>query len=922
MRLGRILAHRWQSLFRRSRAEAELQREIALHIEQLAKEYRAAGMSESEALSAARRDFGPAGVTKEQCRDMRGTRWIEECARDLAFGFRALKKSPGFTLTALLSLALGIGANTAIYSFMDAIMLRALPVPDPQNLVVLNWRAKGWPKVAHSQYGDLYKEPGGVRVSGTFPYPFFESLGEHNDVLSALFAFAGADRLNLVVGSQALLGEGEYVSGNYFSSIGAPPAVGRLIGSADDRAGANAVAVISYRFWQHGFNGASSAVGQTILVNRTPFTVVGVTAPEFYGVNPRSSPDIYLALHSLAYIDRRAQQRDWFHERDNYWVEMMGRLRPGVTLRQAEAALAGRFHLFVADTATTDKEHAYLPKLWLQEGGSGIDSLRRQYSKPLRILAAMTGLILAIACCNIANLLLSRATARRREIAVRLSLGAGRWRIVRQLLTESILLALAGGLLGLVAAAFGIHFLTWLLVNGRENFTLCTGIDARILLFTALVSVLTGILFGLAPAIQATKVNVAPALRESRIAALRVRRFGLPLGLNHALVAGQIALSLLLVIAAGLFVRTLVKLHSVSIGFNAEKLMVFNLNATQAGYDQRRAAAFYETLRQRFANLPGVRAATVTDTLLVTGSSSSISILVPGRPAAPDQSLATRVAFVGPGFFETMQIPILRGRPVGVQDTADAPHVAVVNEVFAKELFPGRNVIGQHFAFEDKEREDAQIVGVARNTRYSSLKDDIPPVAYVPLSQPLQGLWMIGGVYYEIRTLGDPLALAKTVRQVVHQANPRIPVTDLRTHVSYIESTIAPERAFAKLCTCFGLLALLIACVGLYGMMAYTVARRTNEIGIRIALGAQGGRVIWMVQREVLALSLAGVAIGLSVAWEMAHFVASFLFGIRPDDLMVFALSAVILVLCALGAGYAPAWRASRIDPMEALRNE
>jgi macrolide transport system ATP-binding/permease protein len=922
MRLGRILAHRWQSLFRRSRAEAELQREIALHIEQLAKEYRAAGMSESEALSAAKRDFGPAGVAKEQCRDMRGTRFIEEFARDLAFGFRALKKSPGFTLTALLSLALGIGANTAIYSFMDAIMMRALPVPDPQNLVVLNWRAQGWPKVAHSQYGDLHKESRGVAVSGTFPYPFFESLGEHNDLLSALFAFAGADRLNVVVGNQAFLGEGEYLSGNYFSAIGAPPAAGRLIGNADDRAGASAVAVISYRFWQHGFNGASSAVGQTILVNRTPFTVAGVTAPEFYGVNPRSSPDVYLPLHSLAYLDRRAQNRDWFHERNNYWVEMMGRLRPGITLRRAEAALAGRFHLFVASTAANDEERANLPELWLQEGGSGIDSLRREYSKPLYVLLAMTGLILAIACCNIANLLLSRATARRREIAVRLSLGAGRWRIIRQLLTESILLALAGGLTGLLVAGAGIRFLSWLLTNGRENFTPPVGIDARILLFTALVSVLTGILFGLTPAVQATKVDVAPALKESRIAALRVRRLGLPFGMSHALVAGQIALSLLLVVAAGLFVRTLIKLHSVSIGFNAEKLLVFNLNATQAGYDQRRAAAFYETLRQRFANLPGVRAATVTDTLLVTGSSSSISIIVPGRPAAPDQSLAPRVAFVGPGFFETMQIPILRGRPIGVQDTADAPHVAVVNQVFAKEFFPGRNVIGQHFAFEDKKPEDVRIVGVARNTLYSSLKGDMPPVAYLPLPQPLKGLWMIGGVYYEIRTLGDPLVLANAVRHVVHQANPRIPVAGLRTHVSYIESTIAPERTFADLCTCFGLLALLIACVGLYGMMAYTVARRTNEIGIRIALGAQRGNVIWMVQREVLALSLAGIAIGLSIAWETARFVASFLFGIHPDDLVVFGFSAVILVLCALAAGYAPAWCASRIDPMEALRNE
>ncbi len=635
MRFTRILVHRFYSLFRRSRAETDLQREIDLHIEQLAKEQLAAGMSESEAFIAARREFGPVGLTKEQCRDMRRIGFIEELTQDLAFAFRTLKKSPAFTVTALLSLALGIGANTAIFSFMDAIMMRALPIPDPQNLVVVNWRAKGWPKVAHSQHGDGYKDARGTAVSGTFPYPFFESLLDHNDVLSALFAFAGAGRLNLVVGSHAFLGGGEYVSGNYFSAIGAPPGAGRLIGNEDDRAGAAAVAVISYRLWQQRFSGARGAVGQTIRVNGNPITIAGVTAPEFYGVNPRYSPDIYLPLHSLTDLDPRANGGDWFHERNNYWLEMMGRLRPGVTLRQAEVPMAGRFHQFVAATAANAKERSNLPELWLQEGGSGIDSLRRQYSKPLYILIAMTGLILAIACANIASLLLSRAAARRREIAVRLSLGAGRWRIVRQLLTESVLMALLGGLMGLFVTAFGIRFLTWLLANGEKDFTLHAGIDARILVFAISVSVVVGILFGLAPAIQATKVDVAPTLKESRAAAPRVRR--LPFGVSHALVAGQIALSLLLVIAAGLFVRTLNKLHSVSIGFNTENLLLFNLNAAQAGYDETRGSIFYESLRQRFATMPGVRAATMTDMPLVAGSSGSHGITLPGMLAQQDR---------------------------------------------------------------------------------------------------------------------------------------------------------------------------------------------------------------------------------------------------------------------------------------------
>jgi predicted permease len=921
MRFGRIIVHRLYSLFRRSRAEADLQREIDLHIEQLAKEHMATGMTESEARIAARREFGAVGQTQEQCRDMRRIRFIEEFMRDLAFAFRALKKSPLFTLTALVSLALGIGANTAIYSFMDAVMVRALPIPNPWNLVVVNWRAKGWPKVAHAQRGEGYKDPGGIAVSGTFPYPAWGALRDHNEALSAMFTFAGAGRLNLLAENQALLGSGEYVSGNYFSVIGAPPAAGRLIGGEDDRAGAAAVAVISYRFWQRAFHGSPNAIGQKVLINRSLFTVAGVTAPEFYGVNPRDAPDIFLPLHSLTYLEPSARNSDWFHERNTYWLEMMGRLRPGVTLRQAEVPMAGRFHQFVASTATNQKERSNLPALWLQEGGSGIDSLRRRFSRPLAVLITMTGLILAICCANIANLLLSRATARRREIAVRLSLGAGRWRIMQQLLTESVLMALLGGLMGLFVAALGIRFLTWLLANGQPDFTLHATIDARILLFAILISVVTGFVFGLPPALQATKVDVVPALKESRVAAARTRRFGLPFGLSHVLVAAQIALSLLLVIAAGLFLTTLNKLHSVSTGFNIEHLLLLNLNAAQAGYEGTRGSTFYESLRERFANIPGVRAATMTDMPLVAGSSGSTGVIIPGMPAQPDRRPGTSVLLVGPSFFHTMRIPILRGRPVGEQDTANAPPSVVVNEVFAKKFFPGNGVIGRHFTFDGKNPKDLQIVGVARNTLYSSLTSDIPPVTYVPWSQAPDG-WFMGGMYYEIRTLGDPLAPANTIRKIVHQANPRLPVADLATQVRYIDATIAPERTFADLCTCFGLLALLIACVGLYGTTAYAVSRRTNEIGIRIALGAQRGRVVWMVLRELVALSLVGSAVGLGIAWESTQFVSSFLFGVRPNDLSIFGLSAAILMACALAAGGAPAWRAARIDPMEALRHE
>jgi predicted permease len=921
MRIARVIKQRLRSLFRRSQADSDLQREVELHLEQLTKERLAEGMSRSEALAAAKREFGSVSLAAEECRDMRRTRFIDDLIRDVLFAIRGLTKSPVFTIAALVSLALGIGANTAICSFMEAIMMHELPVSDPESLVILNWRAKSEPKIVQQQHGDTngHHDPGGMYVSDAFPYPFFESASAHDDLLSSILAFADAERLNLVAGNEASLVSGKYVSGNYFSILGAPPAVGRLIGRNDDHAGANPVAVISYRFWQQRFAGAANAIGQTILINRKPFTVAGVTAPKFFGLNPRDSPEVFLPLHALAYVDPRARDNAWFRDTHNYWIEMMGRLRPGVTLQQAEIAMATRFHVFVAGTAATVDERAALPELFLQQGGSGLDALRRQYSKPLLILFAMTSLILAIACSNLANLLLSRATTRRREIAVRLSLGAGRWRIVRQLLTESLLIATLGGLMGLFVAALGIRFLTWLLANGREDFTLHAGIDGRILVFALLLSVVSGIAFGLAPTVQATRVDIAPALKESWAAALRARRFGLPFGLSQTLIAGQIAFSTLLVVAAGLFVGTLVKLHSISIGFNTEKLLVFSLDAKLAGYDDRRGAAFYEQLRQRFATLPGVRAASMSDMPLGGGGNNADSIVIPGETALPDHRLNTNDALVGPSFFSTMQIPILLGRPIDKGDTADALHVAVVNEVFARKFFPGRNPVGQHFNFESPTA--VQIVGVAKNSLYSSLKSEIPPVVYVPWSQIPAG-WLAPGMCYELRTVGDPLALANTVRQVVHQASSVVPVADLSTQVRYIDSTIAPERTFADLSTGFGILALIIACVGLYGTMAYSVARRTNEIGVRIALGAQRRAVIWIVQREVLTLSFLGVAIGLSVAWEMARFVASFLFGVSPDDVLVFSLSAVILVVCAIFAGYAPALRASRIDPMQALRNE
>lgn len=601
-----------------------------------------------------------------------------------------------------------------------------------------------------------------------------------------------------------------------------------------------------------------------------------------------------------------------------YWVDMMGRLRPGITLMQAQVELAARFHQFVLASAKNDKEPVNLPALWLEEGGSGMDALRRHYSKPLFVLMAMVAFILAIACANIANLLLARAAARRREMAVRLSLGASRLRVVRQLLTESLMLAVPGGILGLGVAAAGIRFLIWMLVSRREDLALRAGLDWHILAFTLAVALVTGILFGLAPAIQATRVDLTPALKESRASA--PRRRGRRIGLGQFLVVAQIALSLLLVLGAAIFVRTLANLHSVAIGFNTQKLLTFSLDASQAGYKGAELRAFYIRMDERFHAIPGVRAATVTDMPLVSNWTSSTGVTFPSTSKGEgSRHSGTSVTSVGPRFFATMQLPVLLGRPIGSRDTDGAPLAAVVNEVFAKRFFPNESPIGQHFRLNGS--KDLTIVGVAKNARYSSLKHAIPPVVYLSylqnvLKQPPRSM------FFELRTAGNPLSLVQTVRKIVHEAAAQVPVTNIMTQTQRIDSTITQQRTFADLCTAFAFLALAIACVGLYGAMAYEVSRRTNEIGIRMALGAERWRIVWMVLREVLALALGGVAIGYLCAWFTLPVIKSFVFGIAPTDPSTTLLAMAILIAALVFAGYVPAMRASRIDPVAALRHE
>jgi predicted permease len=744
-------------------------------------------------------------------------------------------------------------------------------------------------------------------------------LSANPEVLSSLFAYASAWRVNIVTQGQAEFGQGEYVSGNFFRGLGVNPALGRLIEAQDDRTGAPPVAVLNYAYWQRRFNGSPAALGKSILINNTPFTIAGVSAPEFFGVNPAVQPLVYVPLHAAPLLTLRGddtEQKDFF-DRNFYWVEMMGRLRPGISQERAEVVLAAKFQQYVASTATTKKEREEFPTLWLQDGAGGLDSLRREYSKPLRLLMMMVGLILTIACANIASLLLARATARSREIAVRLSMGAGRLRVIRQLLTESVMLSLMGGVLGVLVAIWGIRSLTFLLANGQEQFTLHATLNWQVMLFTLALSVAAGGLFGLAPALQSTRLDLSSALKQVRASDTRGRngRFGL----GHLLVAAQIGLSLLLVVGAGLFVRTVSNLHAINLGFNQENLLLFSLDAHQAGYKDGALAQYYSDLSNRFRRIPGVKNAGLSQFSLVSNYWSSTSIRIPGLVTADGQKPETCYLPIDAEYLATMQIPIVMGRGLEAKDMA-SPHAAVVTEAFVKKFFPHENPVGRRFGLTDTGPADIEIVGIARTALYNSVKEtETPPLIYLPYTSDPDGL---NGVFFQLRATGDPLSLVSTVRKIVRDASPNVPLGEVKTQTQQIDQTISEQRTFAQLCSGFAALALIIACVGLYGTMAYTIARRTSEIGVRMALGAERSRIVWMVLREVLGLASVGVAVGLVAAWATTRLVESYLFGLKEHDPGVLAGAVLVLILAVLAAGFSPAWRAARIDPLVALRHE
>jgi len=910
-------------LTRRDRRDAELREELQFHLDEEADERHADGLTMEDARRAARLDLGNLTIVREDTRAAWTWRFLEQFVQDLRYGARTLAANKTFGALAILSLALGIGANAAIFSFMDAILMRSLPVPDPQSLVTLAWHTKQPEFHGTNRHDEDYTDPAGGYVGGIFAYEAFELFQRDTSVFSTVFGYQGAGSLHVAVKGEAEIESAEYVSGSYFRGLGVTPAAGRLLGPDDDRAGAPAVAVISYGLSQSRFGGPENAAGQSVLLDNIPFTVVGVAPPEFFGVDPNALPAVYLPMHAVLLVqagNKSDPPAAWFTDPNYDWVIPTARLRPGVSPARAQAVLGTAYGQWAAAT-DPKRQKADLPTLIVKPAAGGLDSLRRAYAKPLYVLLGLVGLILAIACANIANLLLARASARTREIAVRLSIGAGRRRVIQQLLTESLLLSAIGGALGVAFAIWGIHFLTVLLANGGQPFALVVTLNWRVLSAMAALSILTGVLFGLAPAVLGTRVDLTPALKPVRGRGSLVQG-GRRMTVGRVLVVAQVVFTLLILVAAGLFVRTLSNLESIRLGFNTEHVLTFALNARQAGHVDPEIVTFYDRLLSEFAALPGVQKATLSDRPLLGSGTAGTGVTTAGA-----QPNASRVLPIGPDFFSTMQIPLLRGRPIEARDRPGAPYVGVVNEEFARVFFGTADPIGRHVMLKRQcPTCDIEIVGVVADTLYGSLKKTQfspagpPPIVFLSFSQ---AIWRpVGTVTYELRTTGDPREATATVRDIVAHADPRVPLTRVMTQRALIDREINKEIAFARLCTVAALLALTMACVGLYGTTSYGVARRTSELGVRMALGARRAAVVWMVLREVLTLTAIGLAISVPAALAASRIVESFLFGMKRNDPLTLTAAVLTMMAATVLAGYLPARTASRIDPMVALRYE
>ncbi|HEX5412073.1 MAG TPA: ABC transporter permease [Terriglobia bacterium] len=898
-----------------ARDEDRLRAEIESHIALQTEDNLRAGMSPDEARRQAVLKFGAVESIKEEYRDQRGLPFIEDLLRDVQYALRQLRRNPGFTIVAVLTLALGIGANTAIYSFIDALILRTLPVRHPQVLVLFG---------PGDQSGNSDNFPDSEMH--LFSYPVYREIQQKNRVFSGVAAFSSSEAgLHGTVGASGELEamEVELVSGTYFEVLGVNPYLGRVLTDADDQTlGGHPVAVISYGWWNSRFSRDPAILGRTLTLGRTVYNVIGVTPPGFFGTTVGRSPDFWIPLQMHDLIDRGPHKiSDKFYRS----LDIIARLKPGATRSQAAANVNLIFKNILHEYAGSEPTAQQLQDIrkahiTLYSAATGNSLLREGFSKPLWMLMAMVGLVLLIACANIANLLLARATARQREIAVRMAMGAGRGRLIRQLLTESALLAGAGGVLGILFAEWACRFLLAMVSRTQHVLALDVSLDAPVLAFTMLVSLGCAVLFGIFPALRSTGVRLTPALTEGR-GAMPAHDRSL---LGKSLIVSQVALSLVLLVGAGLFVRSLVTLANVNTGFNKQGVLLFRVDPSATGYDDElRLATMYRQIEQRVDALPGVRASSFSIYAFHQGGWDD-SAWAEGYRAVPGAQHDASFNAVGPGYFSAMGLPILAGRDFGPQDTAASPRVAVINETMARRLFPGGSPIGKRFGMSGPEHSnDIEVVGVVRDAKYYALDEAPEAFAYYPYTQysPHWGT----GLYlreFEVRYSGNPQDLAPAVRRAMGEVNPSLPIGNVQTLADEVDASITVQRLVAELSAFFGLLAVFLACIGIYGLASYAVSRRTNEIGIRMALGAEKRDVVKMVIGQGLKLTLIGVTIGIAGALGLTRFLSSLLYGVKPTDPLTFIAVSLILIAVTLAACYIPARRAAKVDPMMALRYE
>jgi predicted permease len=882
---------------------------------------------ESELIRSKRPIAGPlmnnrlAREARIQSQSRRGGIGMGSLAQDLRYTVRMLLKAKGFTSVALLSLTLGIGANTAVFSLIDAVLLKMLPVKKPSELVLFDWLS-GPKGMARSIDGNTSNDPAtGMRTSTSFSYLAFERLRDHNETLSGLFAFAPFEQLNVNVEGVAEVAGGQLITGGYYDALGVQAMLGNTIKPGDDDPGSNPVVVISHRYWERRFGSDQKIIGKKINVNNVPFTIVGVTPRDFMGtLQVGESPDLTLpmSLEPQLRPGSRSLTQPWF-----WWVRIMGRLKPGVAPEQARANLEGPFQQSAREgweaapsrPGTGQSEGSQsrdAPTLRVRSGSQGLNESRSGYSQPLMILFIVVGLVLLIACANVANLQLSRAATRQKEIAVRLAMGASRSRIVRQLLTESVLLAMIGGAGGVILAYWGKDVLLALLPFGGGELLFDPKLDLSVLGFTIAISGITGILFGLAPALQATRVDLTPALKDNARSVMGGSRTLL----TKSLIVVQVAMSIVLLITAGLFLRTLSNLQAVDVGFNRENLLLFRVDPRLSGYSGPQIADLYQRMTERIEAVPGVRAAAISRHPLLSGARRTSNIFVLG--SAQQTTDPAYVNLVSPNFFATMEMPIVAGRGFTARDDQRAPKVAVINQTLARKYFGDDNPIERRFNFgSTEEANKIEIVGVVRDAKYSSLRQETPPTLYTPYLQESPGQ-----VNFAVRTAGDVNATIESIRDAVREVDSNLPLFGIITQVQQSNKSVEGERLFATLATFFGVLAMLLAGMGLYGVMSYAVARRTNEIGIRMALGATAIAVTRMVMRETISVVLIGVAIGLGAAMATTRLIEGALFGLTPTEPITISIAVLLMVGVAAVAGYLPARRAAKVDPMIALRYE